>query len=49
MAKRDRQGGGDACRKRGHLLGALTAAERRTLDGLLKHLLIQLERAEVTS
>jgi DNA-binding MarR family transcriptional regulator len=28
------------------LLGALTAAERRTLDGLLKNLLIQLERAE---
>ena len=28
------------------LLGALTAAERRTLDGLLKNLLIQLEQAE---
>jgi hypothetical protein len=33
----------------GRLLGALTAAERRTLDGLLKNLLIQLERAERTS
>jgi DNA-binding MarR family transcriptional regulator len=31
------------------LLGALTTAERRTLDSLLKHLLIQLERAEPTS
>jgi DNA-binding MarR family transcriptional regulator len=31
------------------LLGALTAAERRTLDGLLKNLLIQLERAKRTS
>ena len=29
------------------LLGALTAAERRTLDGLLKSLLIQLERGSV--
>lgn len=28
------------------LLGALTAAERHTLDGLLKNLLIQLEQAE---
>ena len=28
------------------LLGALTAAERRTLDGLLRNLLIQLERAK---
>jgi DNA-binding MarR family transcriptional regulator len=31
------------------LLDALTAAERRTLDGLLKNLLIQLERAQRTS
>ena len=31
------------------LLGALTGAERRTLDGLLKKLLIQLERAKRTS
>jgi DNA-binding MarR family transcriptional regulator len=31
------------------LLGALTAAERRTLNGLLKQLLIQLEHAELTS
>jgi hypothetical protein len=31
------------------LLGALTAPERRTLDSLLKHVLIQLERAEPTS
>jgi DNA-binding MarR family transcriptional regulator len=28
------------------LLGALTAAERRTLDALLKSLLVDLERAE---
>ena len=28
------------------LLGALTAAERRTLDGLLKKVLVGLERAE---
>jgi DNA-binding MarR family transcriptional regulator len=31
------------------LLGALTAAERRRLDVLLKNLLIHLERAERTS
>jgi DNA-binding MarR family transcriptional regulator len=31
------------------LLGAITAAERRTLDGLLKNLLIQLEQAKRTS
>jgi hypothetical protein len=31
------------------LLSALTTAERRTLDSVLKHLLIQLERAERTS
>jgi DNA-binding MarR family transcriptional regulator len=33
----------------GRLLGALTAPERRTLDRLLKNLLIQLEQAERTS
>ena len=29
-----------------HLLGVLTAAERRTLDRVLKTLLLELERAE---
>ena len=31
------------------LLDALTTAQRRTLDGLLKNLLIQLERTELSS
>jgi DNA-binding MarR family transcriptional regulator len=32
-----------------HLLGGLSAAERRTLDGLLRRLLIELERGDAAS